>query len=311
MPWRRGVLAAVVVADLVTIFRGFDDARKVSFAEGAAFGWFVDLLSRPPAAAIVLFAGIAGAVAFARRPGRLWEGGLALGALILSNTAHTQLLGTPSRNFFYSGACLSGWMLGLAAARRRGAPEDESYALTGAVALLGAVYLNAGLSKLVFGGIGWVRGVSLQSLIIGLDNADPGFLGALHARILGSPAAIFFFSTAAVGLELSGPLMLAGPRVRRFVAFGLLVMHASIFLLTRIGYWEALVFLLAFVVFAGEPSPDAARRGSPPNRRAFLQTAGLLAACAVFAVFRQGYRSRHYQGRGPGESRGAASPAKP
>ncbi|HXT00245.1 MAG TPA: hypothetical protein VN915_06195, partial [Elusimicrobiota bacterium] len=219
------------------------------------------------------------------------EGGAALFALLLLNTAHAQLLGTPSRNFFYSGACLAGWLLGALVARSRGAPEDESYALAGAVALLGAAYLNAGLSKLAFGGLGWTQGLPLQSIIIGRDNSDVGFLGAFHAWILNAPSALRFLATATVVLELSGPLLLGGPLARRLVASGLLLMHASIFLLTRIRYWEAAALLVAFGLLPWEPVPDDGGREPFPSRRAFRTAACALAACGLLAVVHQSRRA--------------------
>ncbi|HXT01461.1 MAG TPA: hypothetical protein VN915_12345, partial [Elusimicrobiota bacterium] len=48
--WRRAVLAAVAVADMGDILKGLAADRRVSLAEGAALGAFVDLLSRPAAA---------------------------------------------------------------------------------------------------------------------------------------------------------------------------------------------------------------------------------------------------------------------
>ena len=63
--------------------------------------------------------GAAGAVAFARasrtarrRPGDRRRAGLL-------SAAHAQLFGSPWRHLFYSGLCLTGWLLGLAVGRRR------------------------------------------------------------------------------------------------------------------------------------------------------------------------------------------------
>ena len=148
----RTGLAAVVVADLASFFVFLGDARAVALADGVALTPFDDVVSRAAVRAVVVGVGIAAAVMFGRRPGRLCSGMLALGTLILLSTAHAGLFGSPWRHLFYSGLCLSGWLLGLVVSRSRGAPQDESYARVGSIALLGAAYFNAGLSKLVYGG---------------------------------------------------------------------------------------------------------------------------------------------------------------
>jgi hypothetical protein len=166
----RVVLAAVVVADLLSFSVFLSEARTDALARGLSLGAFTDLLSRSVVHVPVILVGIAASVAFAARPARLWEGLLALGALTLLSTAHAQLFGSPWRHLFYSGLCLAGWLLGLALSRRRGAPMDESYARTGAIALLGAAYFNAGISKLVYGRWDWISAVPIQAVIVGQDG---------------------------------------------------------------------------------------------------------------------------------------------
>src|SRR6185295_4978241 len=136
-------------------------------ASGIAISPFAELFSRTMVRGVIVLIGVVSAVAFGWRPGRLWEGLLSLGALIVLSTAHAQLFGSPWRHLFYSGVCLSGWLLGLVVSRRRGARLDESYARVGSIALLGAAYFNAGISKIVFGGAGWMSGLPIQAAIIG------------------------------------------------------------------------------------------------------------------------------------------------
>src|SRR5262249_34135654 len=118
---------------------------------GASPGAFAGLLSQTPITVAIAGFGTAAAISFARGPGRIASGGTTLVALGLLSSVHAQLFGSPWRHLYYSGLCLAGWIAGQVVARRRGRPADESFARTGALALLGAAYLNAGVSKVVFG----------------------------------------------------------------------------------------------------------------------------------------------------------------
>src|SRR5690348_15233061 len=150
----RIVIAAVAAVDLVSLAYFVREARA-----GAAPGGFAGLLSEPAIAVAIAVAGTVAAIAFACGPGRIACGATALVALAVLSSVHAQLFGSPWRHLYYSGLCLAGWIAGQVAARRRGAPTDESYARTGALALLGAAYLNAGISKVVFGAADWATNV--------------------------------------------------------------------------------------------------------------------------------------------------------
>jgi hypothetical protein len=301
----RTGLAAVVVVDLLSLFFFLGDARTIALANGITLNTFSDLGSRTAVRAVVVLIGVAGAVAFSRRPGCLWQGALALGALTLLSTVHAQLFGSPWRHLYYSGLCLSGWLLGLVVSRRRGDAADESYARIGSIALLGAAYLNAGVSKIVYGGVDWLSGTPIQAVIIGQDGlvAD-GVLSTYRSWVVMTPAVASLFSVATLGFELAGPLMLAGRRTRVCVALGLFAMHANIYVLTGILYWESMVFLLLFGLSADGPGsetllePAAARRFQD---RWFTASVALLAVCAVLAISHQGWRYAHFH-----SARGAA-----
>ena len=286
-PFLRIALAAVVAADLACFVVFLGAARADALAAGVAPGVFAELVSRLPVRVVVALVGIAAAAGFARRPGRLVEGLLALAALMVCSTAHTELFGSPWRHTFFSGVCLTGWLLGVAVARRRGTPDDESWARTGAVALLGASYANAGISKLVYGGFEWLWGATIQAIVVAqVGLVGGGLRGAYRALVTGVPLVAAFFSVATVLLELGGPLMLGGSRLRRLIALGLLAMHANIFLLTDILYWEAMVFLALFGLWPDAPAPV-----SRPERRAggwrFAVAVGALSVAALVAVLHQ------------------------
>ncbi|MBI3784749.1 MAG: hypothetical protein HY270_15255 [Deltaproteobacteria bacterium] len=289
----RTTLAIVVVADLLSFYFFIGAARANALADGLALTWLTDFLSHPAVRGTIVLFGIAGAATFAARPGRLWHGLLALAALSFLSSTHAQLFGSPWRHLFYSGLCLSGWLAGLAFGRWRGQPEDEAYARTGSIALLGTAYFNAGLSKLVYGGFGWASGRMIQAIIVGQDGlvAD-GVLSIYRSWVVGIPAIAAMFSIATLAFELAGPLMILDRWVRPCVALGLLAMHGNIYLLSDILYWESMVFLIVFGLLP-EPSPqqssadtgDAGRHG-----QWFTPLSLALAVCAVAGVYHQGQR---------------------
>jgi hypothetical protein len=308
----RAALTVVVVVDLLSFFFFLDDARAAALANGSALTAWSDLLSRMPVVGVVVVIGIAAAIAFGRRPGRLWEGLLPLAALTLLSTVHAQLFGSPWRHLYYSGLCLLGWLLGLAVSRRRGMPADESYARIGSIALLGAAYFNAGISKLVFGGVDWISGVPIRAVIVAQDGlvAD-GVASIYRSWVVTTPAVASLFSVATFGFELAGPLMLVGRRTRLCVALGLLAMHANIFVLTHILYWESMVFLLVFGLSSPGSSAETVPSAAVPihsRDRTFAASAALLALCAFFAITHQARRYAHLQER-HAQSRGTRAAA--
>jgi hypothetical protein len=284
----RTVLVLVVLTDLVWLFFLLDEARQIGIANGA-LNSFNDLASRTAVRGAVALLGVIGALAFAGRPGRMWAGALALMALVLLNTAHAQLFGSPWRHLFYSGLCLTGWLLGLAVSRYQGKPTDESYACMASLALLAAAYLNAGISKIVYGGIDWVFGLPIQATIVAQDGLVPdSVLTPYRAWVVATPWAAGAFSLATMAFELGAPLMLLGRRTRAGVALGLVSMHASIFALTGILYAEPMVLLLAFGLFTS--SARALVTEHRPAGRAFILSVGFLAICAAYAVVHQARR---------------------
>jgi uncharacterized membrane protein YphA (DoxX/SURF4 family) len=308
-PALRRLLAAVVAVDLIFFLFIFNEDREIATTHGA-LNAFNDAVSGIGGRALLALVGLAAIVAFGRRAGRIWEGLIALAVLVVLNSAHTQLFGSPWRHLYYSGVCLSGWLLGLAVSRARGAPDDESYARMGSMALLGTTYLSAGLSKMVFGGSDWLSGLPIRAVIVAQDGLVPdGVLSLYRSWVVMTPLVASALSVMTVGFELAGPLMILGGLTRRCVALGLFGMHANIFLLTPILYWQSMVLLLAFGLSADGLSARAetAPMSTPADRRRFLLVAGVLALCAVVAV---GHQARRYM-RWQVEEQAAARPSPP
>jgi hypothetical protein len=112
-----------------------------------------------------------------------------------------------------------------------------------------------------------------------------------RAWVVTTPLAGIAFSVATVFFELAGPLMLVGRRTRICVAAGLFGMHANIFLLTGILYWESIVLL---ILFALSPDPAAEVVSGPASRVSawgYRAAVAVLGLCAVLAI---GHQARRY-----------------
>jgi len=294
LPFLRKCLTAVVIVDLLSFVFFVADARSAALAASRAITPFVELASKPVVAWLVAAIGVIAAAAFGSRPGRLWEGAVALGALALLSSVHAQLFGSPWRHLYFSGLCLAGWLLGLLVSRRQGAPTDESYARVGSIALLGAAYLNGGISKLAYGGVEWMSGLPIRAIVVAQDGlVRDSILSPYRSWVVMTPVVAGLFSVVTMGLELAGPLMLVGRRTRLLVALGLVAMHANIFLLTHILFWEAMVLLLLFGFSSDEqslPLASGSRASILSDQRRFAGVAAFLTLCACLAIAHQSRR---------------------
>lgn len=312
-PALRIGLASVVALDVVGYFFFVDDARARAQAAGASWGWLTEWTSSVPGRGLLLLLGLASVVWFARRPGRLGAGALSLGVLVLLSSAHTQLFGSPWRHLFFSGLCLLGWIAGLVLARVDGRGSDESYAATGARALLGSAYLSAALSKLLYGGTGWADGTTIQASVINQTGlvADT-WLDAYRSWVAFSPTVAAALAVGTMVVEAAGPALLGPRRIRALTAFGLWSMHFNIFLLTGILYWESMVLLVLFGLPLGEPgerAPQAPRAAALLGNRVFVPLVAILCTTWVVSVGYQGVR--HHEREEPAGSRAAGASSSP
>lgn len=291
----RIALAAVVALDLIGYLFFIAAARADWLADGRPLSGLLALVSQPLWRTLVGLGGLAAIAAFARAPARLAAGAAALAALMVLATTHAQFVGSPWRHLFFSGLCLAGWLVGLAAGRARGTGiAAEQWARCGALGFLGAAYFNSGASKLVYGGVPWLGGVPLQAAMIGQSGLVPGgTVGLVQDWVASTPWMAAALSVATVLFELAGPLMLVGPRLRAAVAFGLIAMHVNILVLTtHILYWESMALLALFGLSAD--APLGGQVAAPPRwlhgRRFAAAVIGLVALAAA-AMAQQGIRA--------------------
>jgi hypothetical protein len=302
----RVALAGVTALDLFTLTRFIDDARR--FVDPGTVDPIELALSSPWVVNPIAVVGMVLAFRFAQRAGRLAEAGGVLACLAMLSHVHGALVGSPWRHLYFSGTCLFGWALGAIVARRRGAPEDESLARIGAIATLGAAYANAGLSKLVYGGPAWLEGQSLRYTVVAQDGlVGTGALLHLRELVVGTPAVAAALAVGTVFFELAGPAMLVGPRTRAFVASGLVGMHLSIYVLTSIGYVEAVFLLTLFALPFAPGNEPPAEWG--PSRRTLAIVGGALTLVIALSIVREGLSER-VVGAAPSPSRVHVRPTR-
>ncbi|MEM7155540.1 MAG: hypothetical protein AAF799_22010 [Myxococcota bacterium] len=282
-------LATVVALDLVAYFFFVADAR--ARAPSTDWNWLVGAVSSMPGRSLLMVVGIVGAVSFGMRPGRLRSGAVALGALVLLSTAHTQLFGSPWRHMFFSGLTLLGWLAGLALARSREQPEDEVFAATGSRALLGAAYFSASISKVLYGGLAWIDGTSIQASVVNQTGmvADT-WLNGYRVWAAHSPGIAVAFAVATIVVEGLGIGMLGGRRLRAVAALGLVGMHFNIFLLTGIMYGESMFLLVLFGWPFRELTEPEPRPGGVLDTRIFKPLVAVLAVGWLGSMAYQGAR---------------------
>ena len=215
-------------------------------------GALAGALVQVPGAAWILFGLIAiglAHVAVDRRPvlAGLWT---LLWAAVLSEW-QTQIFGSPSRNAFFPGAALLGWVLGQAWAREldRGAggssrANRERIGEAGALACIAAAYVGSCASKLVATGGAWADGMQVRALIVRQQPlVQWPILLDWRDAIIDSPALAAASATATLVIEGGAFLLLFGPRLRATWAVALIGLHTSILLLCTMPYLEPMVLL--------------------------------------------------------------------
>ncbi len=271
----RRVLAVLVGLDTLSLFWFVGSAAQ--HATGTTP--LAVALAQPLVRGVLVGVGALATVRFAGAPGRWRAAGVALLMLGVLTSLHADLAGGPARNLYFSGVCLLGWLCGLAWGR-----GDESFARTGAIALLGAAYFSAGVSKLAYSGLPWLSGVQIQAIILSQDGLAPdGVVAPLRAWVATSPGVVQALAMLTVGFELAGPLMLLGVRVRQTVALGLIAMHLCVLLLGGITYLGSMVLLVA----AGLQSDPRQTSDAASHAWRFIGLALVLALLTGLAVQRQ------------------------
>ncbi len=215
-------------------------------------------LATLPGAVWVIYGMIAAglwALASDRRPivGGLWA--LAWAALL--SEWQTQIFGSPSRNAFFPGAAVAGWVLGelwahAVADERDTTPHRVTRERLGEVGVLGciaAAYVGSGLSKLLASGAGWADGAQIRALVLWQQPvADWAWIEAYRSLVLQEPAVAVAASVATLVIETGALVLLLGPRARLAWTVAILGLHINIIVLCTMPYLEPMALLLLVAV---------------------------------------------------------------
>jgi hypothetical protein len=299
----RWVLGILVALEMFQFSDDIPAARQFNRGSGFADG-LMDIVSRPIPVWVICLAGALAGFLFALKPGRIRSGVVALLALVYLSSIHGVLFGSPQRDKFFVGLVLLGWLGGLVYGRKEKGEIRESYAYVGGVALLGAAYVCSGLSKLVYGGIEWLTGVSVRTMVVaqtGLVETLP-ILGLIRDTIVGYWWVAALVAIATIAAELGGVFFVFSRRSRVVAAFTLICMHLVIYVFTGIGYVASVVLLLTFVLLSPIHVEEASADGAPPGHLAASwvgagEWRGIvpLIVIAVIAIIRQGLIARGWE----------------
>ncbi len=218
----------------------------------------------PGAAWLVLAMILVGLVAVARDRSPVAGGLWALGWAALLSEWQTQIFGSPSRNAFFPGAALLGWVLGqlwagFIAEREPSDPRDrdpashralrERLGEAGVLGCLAAAYVGSCLSKLLSSGASWSDASQVRALVLWQEPlADWSWLLAYRDAILHDPSFARLAAVATLVIEGGAFLLLFGPRLR--LGWGALIfaLHTNIIVLCTMPYLEPMALLVLFVV---------------------------------------------------------------
>lgn len=201
---------------------------------------------------------VAGLVSFALDKRSLHAGIWSLSWMSLLNFWQRELFGTPSRNAFFPGVMLFGWVLGLVWARFvAGKDADEPHgrifreriAEAGAMACIAAGYTSSALSKLIEAGLAWINPHQVRWLVLAQEPLGQWpWLLAYRNFVLENPSAAWFSALMTIVVEGGGFCLLFGPRWRLLWMVMIWALHINIVLLCVMPYFEPMALLLVFSV---------------------------------------------------------------
>ncbi len=169
-----------------------------------------------------------------------------------------ELFGSPSRNSFFPGVMVFGWLLGLIWARivagkdaeqPQGRVFRERLAEAGAMACIAAGYTSSGLSKLFAAGVDWINPHQIRWLILGQEPlANWSWLVAYRNYVVEHPQAASFAALMTIVVEGGGFFLILGSRWRLLWTGMIWALHCNIILLCLMPYFEPMALLLLFSV---------------------------------------------------------------
>jgi hypothetical protein len=286
--WRRG-LACVLLFDAISyVARTVPDAREHA-AWASAAGWIGAMAGSWAVVGAVGVAAVASIVAFARARDPLLPG---LFALALARAQHELLsatLGVFQQNYYQSGSALGGWVAGRAFVRAWnrldetpiGERDAERIAAYGAMGMLAATWVNAGVSKLRETGLAWATSDGLRLML--LAHWRPGhaiWREPIFLYVVGHPRFAVALQVATLVVELGAIFLLARGRLRVATGAAVVALHAGIWLTSGIQFVEAAALAAVF----GFPWVGGAGDDEAPGRASYARRSVAVATVEVALV---------------------------
>lgn len=284
----RVAIAVVVAANVALLAAMAMTHAEYSVRPGGPAAW----LGRGPAfffvASALVVVALAGAWRFGR--GRGSEAGRWGLACLVAQSVLWELANAASGNRLVEnvapGACLFGWLAGLAYARavRVGDPDAENtLALRGAASAFGTGYVLAVVSKLLASGATWASPATLWSTVYAHRSVDAhGLTRGAADLLLASPLFAKSAAVATLLLESAAALLLGPARWRVYGAAAVLATHLGFLLFD--GSTSPLPMLLALTfLLEGRQARREADVVAPDPRRAreVLRRAVVVAVVAI------------------------------
>ncbi|MCZ7679059.1 MAG: hypothetical protein M5U28_10020 [Sandaracinaceae bacterium] len=156
------------------------------------------------------------------------------------------------------------------------------------MAAIAAMYVNAGVQKLLVSGIGWADGDSLRMLVLTQRPLGPSLTGAIADAVVNSRALAFSLAAFTELAQLSAITYPFLPRARPIVGSMLLAFHAGVLVLTPIAFPQSMALLVAFsypwrrlLARGGEAREVVLARAPARGAAAIASAAALLAGLAL------------------------------
>ncbi|MBK9260927.1 MAG: hypothetical protein IPM54_14050 [Polyangiaceae bacterium] len=260
-------VALAAISGIVFFMEAYSVAEMTRDSHYAHAAGPLHLLPNHPASAWLVFALITlGLVMLAIDRFSTIAGTWAIAWMSVLSQWQRELFGTPSRNSFFPGVMLFGWVLGLVWARAvagkdaekpEGRVFRERIAEVGAMACIAAGYTSSALSKLFAAGFDWINSNQVRWLVLAQEPLGQWpWLVAYRNLVIESPRVAWFSAFMTIVIEGGGFFLLFGPRSRLLWTVMIWALHINIILLCVMPYLEPMALLLVFAL----PWPRIFRR---------------------------------------------------
>jgi hypothetical protein len=289
--WRRSLAFVLLFEAVSYIARTVPNAREhVGWTSTA--GWIGAMASSWAVTGALGAVAVVSILAFARATDPLVPGVVALLTARVQHEMLSATVGVFQQNYYQAAGALAGWVAGRGFARAWSRlhgrpisePDAERIAAYGAIGMLAATWVNAGVSKLRETGLGWATSDSLRLMLVA--HWRPGHAAwreAVMLYVVGHPGLAVAMQVATLVIEVGAALLLVRGRLRVATGAALLGLHAGIYTLSGIYFVEAaaLAVLFGFPWVSDPGEEDARTSGSLRSLRVAMAAVGLTLAALV------------------------------